>query len=51
MNLVAMGAVTAVVFAEKTLPRGVWVARAAGAGLVTYGGLVFLFPAALPSAM
>jgi predicted metal-binding membrane protein len=51
MNLVAMGAVTAVVFAEKTLPRGAWTARAAGAGLLAYGGLVLLFPAALPSAM
>jgi predicted metal-binding membrane protein len=51
MNLVAMGAVTAVVFAEKTLPRGAWTARAAGAGLLLYGALVLLFPGALPSAM
>ncbi len=48
MNLVAMGAVTAVVFAEKTLPHGDWIARAAGAGLIAYGLLVFVFPGALP---
>jgi predicted metal-binding membrane protein len=48
MNLVAMGIVTAVVFAEKTLPGGEWTARATGLGLLAYGGLLLLFPAAMP---
>ena len=51
MNLVAMGAIGALVFAEKTLPRGVWIARAAGAGLIAYGGLVLFAPGALPGTM
>jgi predicted metal-binding membrane protein len=51
MNLAVMGAVTIVVFAEKTLPRGDWIARAAGSGLITYGALVVVLPRALPSAM
>lgn len=48
MNLVAMGIVTAVVFAEKTLPRGEWSARVTGFGLLAYGGLVLVVPGALP---
>jgi predicted metal-binding membrane protein len=51
MNLAVMGAVTIVVFAEKTLPRGDWIARAAGSGLIAYGALVVVLPRALPSAM
>lgn len=42
MSLVAMGAVTAVVFAEKTLPRGDRLARIAGAALVAFGSLILL---------
>ena len=48
MNLIAMGAVTALVFAEKTLPRGDWIGRAAGVGLMAYGGLVLVYPGLLP---
>ncbi len=48
MNLVAMAAVTVVVFAEKTLPGGEWTARAASAGLISYGLLVLVSPGALP---
>ncbi|ANW00743.1 DUF2182 domain-containing protein [Bradyrhizobium icense] len=51
MNLVAMGAVTALVFAEKTLPRGDRIGRAAGVGLMAYGGLVLVYPELLPGAM
>lgn len=49
MNLIAMGAVTAVVFAEKTLPGGRLTAQLAGAVLVIYGMLVLVFPGALPA--
>jgi predicted metal-binding membrane protein len=48
MNLIAMGVVTAVVFAEKTLPRGHWIARAAGAGLAVYGASILFVPGLLP---
>lgn len=51
MNLIAMGALGALIFAEKTLPRGDRIARAAGAGLIAYGGLVLVVPGALPGAM
>jgi predicted metal-binding membrane protein len=51
MNLAVMGTITAVVFAEKTLPLGEWTARAVGAGLMAYGALVLVFPGALPGAM
>lgn len=37
MNLAAMAAVTALVFAEKVLPAGPQLARATGAGLVAWG--------------
>lgn len=48
MNLAAMAAITVVVFAEKTLPAGRGLARAAAGGLVAYGALVVAVPAALP---
>lgn len=51
MNLVAMGAIGALIFAEKTLPWGDRIAWAAGAGLIAYGGVVLVFPGALPGAM
>jgi predicted metal-binding membrane protein len=51
MNLIAMGAVTALVFAEKTLPRGDRIGRAAGVGLMAYGGLVLVDPGWLPGTM
>jgi predicted metal-binding membrane protein len=51
MNLAVMAPVGAVVFAEKTLPRGEWIARVAGVGLIAYGAFVLFFPGALPGAM
>ena len=48
MNLVAMAAVTVVVFAEKALPRGQWTVRAAAVGLIGYGILVLAWPNLLP---
>ena len=44
MNLVAMGLVTALVFAEKTLPRGDRIAASAGVMLVGIGLAMFLYP-------
>ncbi|TDH59301.1 DUF2182 domain-containing protein [Dankookia rubra] len=49
MNIAAMAALTALVFAEKTLPWGRLAARAAAVVLVAYGGLVLAVPAALPT--
>ncbi len=51
MNFVAMGAVTVLVFAEKTLPRGDWIAAAAGVLLVSLGMIVLFYPGAWPSLM
>jgi predicted metal-binding membrane protein len=48
MNPIAMGAIAAVVFAEKTLPRGDWIGRAVGVGLMAYGGLVLVDRGFLP---
>jgi predicted metal-binding membrane protein len=49
MNLAAMIAITLVVFAEKVLPWGRGIGRAAAIGLVVYGVLVVLRPALLPT--
>lgn len=51
MNLAAMGAVTALVFAEKTLPRGDRIATAAGVVLTSLGLIVLVYPAAWPHLM
>lgn len=51
MNLVAMGAVTVLVFAEKTAAQGDLIGRAAGLVLVTYGALVLVRPGLLPGPM
>jgi predicted metal-binding membrane protein len=51
MNVAAMVAVTALVFAEKVLPRGDGVARAAAVALIAYGLLAVFVPAALPTVM
>lgn len=45
MNLAAMGIVTAIVFAEKTLPSGDRLARIAGAALVACGMAILVRPA------
>jgi len=44
MNLAAMGAVTVLVFAEKTLPRGHSIATTAGVLLVALGAFVIVYP-------
>ena len=41
MNLAATAAITLLIFAEKTLPGGPWVGRAAGLGLTGSGLLTF----------
>lgn len=51
MNIVAMALLTALVFAEKALPLGVAVGRAAALALVGYGVLVLIVPAALPTTL
>jgi predicted metal-binding membrane protein len=51
MNLIAMGAVTALVFAEKTFPHGEWIGRVAGVALMAYGALVLVRPGSLPGTM
>jgi hypothetical protein len=51
MNVAVLAIVTALIFAEKVLPRGRQIAYAAGAALVLYGALVVFVPDALPMAM
>jgi len=51
VNVAALAAVTALVFAEKGLPVGRDVGRIAAAVLVVYGVVVLLLPAALPTAV
>jgi predicted metal-binding membrane protein len=51
MNIAAMAALTALIFAEKALPAGRRVGQVAAAVLIAYGLLVLVFPAALPTAM
>lgn len=49
MNIAAMAGITLVIFAEKTLPWGRVVARAAAAALVVYGVVVIAAPQFLPT--
>ena len=51
MNVAAMAVVTALIFAEKALPGGERIAKAAGLALVLYGGLVLVVPQSLPTFM
>jgi len=51
MNVAAMVAVAALVFAEKVLPRGEGVARAGAIALIAYGLFTVAVPAALPTVM
>ena len=51
MNIAVMALLTVLIFAEKVLPVGRGVARAAAVALVGYGALIVLVPAALPGAM
>ena len=49
MNIVAMAIITLVIFAEKTLPWGRAVSRAAAVALIAYGSLVLAAPQFLPT--
>jgi predicted metal-binding membrane protein len=48
MNIAAMAVITLVIFAEKSLPWGPAVARAAAVALVVYGSAVVIAPRFLP---
>lgn len=49
MNIAAMAVITLVIFAEKALPWGRAVARAAAAALIAYGSVVVAAPQLLPT--
>jgi len=49
MNIAAMAVITLVIFAEKALPWGRAVARAAAAALIVYGTVVVAAPQLLPT--
>jgi len=51
MNLAAMAVITLVIFAEKTVPWGRFVARMTAGALVAYGAAVLVVPQALPTFM
>jgi predicted metal-binding membrane protein len=51
MNVAAIAAIAALIFAEKALPLGRWAARAAAGALIVYGGVVVVWPGALPTTM
>jgi predicted metal-binding membrane protein len=51
MNIAAMAVVTLLIFAEKTLPAGETLARAAGIALLLYGATALVFPQVLPTFM
>lgn len=51
MNVAAMVAVAALVFAEKVLPRGEGAARVAAVALIAYGLFAVVVPRALPTLM
>jgi predicted metal-binding membrane protein len=49
MNIAAMAVITLVIFAEKSLPWGRAVARAAAVALIVYGSAVVIAPQNLPT--
>jgi predicted metal-binding membrane protein len=51
LNVAAMALLTALIFAEKSLPLGRRLSGVAGAALVAYGIIVVLLPDALPTMM
>ena len=51
LNIAALAAITALIFAEKSLPIGRQVSWVAAVALVAYGVVVLLLPAALPTTM
>ena len=51
MNVAVMALVTALIYAEKSLPIGRQISQIAGVGLIVYGVLDMFLPAALPMGM
>jgi predicted metal-binding membrane protein len=51
LNIAALAAITALIFAEKSLPLGRHLSRVAAAALIGYGVVVLLLPDALPTTM
>jgi predicted metal-binding membrane protein len=51
MNVGAMAVLTALIFAEKSLPHGRRIGQLAGVALLAYGGLVLMVPELLPTYM
>ncbi len=51
MNIIVLALITALIFAEKSLPVGRQAARAAALALVVYGAVVIFEPGALPMTM
>ncbi|HLZ68978.1 MAG TPA: DUF2182 domain-containing protein [Dehalococcoidia bacterium] len=51
MNIAAMAALTALVFAEKALPFGRMLAPVAAVALIAWGAAVLFWPAALPTTL
>jgi predicted metal-binding membrane protein len=51
LNIAALALITALIFAEKSLPFGLRLSWVAGAALVAYGLLVLFMPDALPTMM
>lgn len=48
MNIAAMIGLTLLIFAEKTLPSGLVIARVAGSALIIYGGIALITAHGLP---
>ncbi len=51
MNIAAMALITALIFAEKSLPISRFAVTLSGLGLIAYGVLVLAFPDVLPTTM
>ncbi|GAC1345189.1 MAG: DUF2182 domain-containing protein [Ktedonobacteraceae bacterium] len=51
MNVAVMALLTVLIYAEKSLPIGRQISQVAGVGLIAYGALVMVLPAALPAMM
>jgi predicted metal-binding membrane protein len=51
MNIAVMALLTALIFAEKSVPLGRQISQIAGVALIAYGVLVMLVPALLPTGM
>lgn len=51
MNVAAMAVITALIFAEKSLPFGRRIGQIAALGLIAYGLLAVLVPGMLPTNM